>query len=90
MKIVQETVNVIENSRQVGNGFVKFASDFKAALKSGNTFVEAIQISQAALIDVVPILSQIPTVATDAVADPVDEITTAFLVGRDLVKAIMS
>jgi hypothetical protein len=86
----QKTVNVLTNSFTVGAAFVKFAADFKAAVKAGTPLTEAIAIAGAALTDIVPILPLLPSVETDAQADPVDEVSTALVLGVQLYQALIS
>lgn len=85
-----ESVVVLPTTRAAGKSVAKFVTEFKAALKAGNAIAEAVTIAGAALNDLAPVLTQIPAIEAEAVGDPVDEVMTVALNGRDLYAALKS
>lgn len=85
---VQETVNVLPATREVGKAVAKLVADVKAALKSGSTLQEALLIGQAVIADIVPQIGNLTQIPAEIAADPADEVTTALLIGRDVYAAL--
>jgi hypothetical protein len=89
MAIVQQTVSVESNSLAVGQALAKFIGDVKSAFASGSKIEEVAAVAQAGLVDLLPALSSINQVVSEAKADPMDEAMTVFLVGTMVYKSIM-
>jgi len=88
--VTQETVSVESVTREAGKHLAQFVTDFKTALKAGNPISEAITIASAALSDLAPVLTQIPSLVSEAMENMQAEAVTLLLTGADIVKAVKS
>lgn len=90
MALGTESVSIEVTTRAAGKLVAKFVTDLKLALKAGNPVTEALQIANAALQDLVPVLTAVPSMEAEFKENPEAEATTIFLTGRDIVKAVLS
>lgn len=90
MPKVPETFQVEANTRAAGKALAAFVVEFKAALKLGNTFAEALAVTSALLKDVAPLLALVPAIEGEFADDPYAQVITIAACGVDIAKAVTS
>lgn len=90
MGAVTQAVSVEPATYAAGLRIATFVGDVKAAVKSGSVVSEIIGIATAAIGDLVPLLSEIPTLKLEASDDLFAELNTLALTGVAIAKALVS
>jgi len=89
MATVTQSITVNQETLVAGQALAKFISDVKSSFASGSKIEEVASVAQSALVDLLPALSAMNQIVTEAKSDPTDEAMTGMYVGLLVYKAIM-